>query len=266
MLDKFKEYLELNYHKKETKDTYLRQIKFFYNYCNGDINQENVNKYFLHRNKENITESTHNLILSSLKIFLRFIDVSLELPKFKRTNRNMKDYIDYDLLNNEIIRNVSYMFVNYKEIELLLETMFFTGLRPSEMVNLKKENLDFEKHRVTVKNTKGKVDRFIPFLNKSLEEKLKTWTILSSSDQKVFSYRNRMSLNGIFLRIKKENNLPFVFTPKTMRISFAKYCLQKGLDITIIQKLLGHKDIETTMIYAEPDEKIIDKACEGIKI
>jgi len=50
-----------------------------------------------------------------------------------------------------------------------------------------------------------------------------------------------------------------------MRISFAKYCLSIGMDISYLKKLMGHSDIKITELYAEPDEKMIKEFCERIR-
>lgn len=267
MLDKFEEYLNINIKSENTKRAYFGNVKRFYDFSDGILTQDTLNKYFVKLREENKSSNTFNLICNALRCYTKFMKVNLDFPKYDKPNLADKRYFTSQELKEQILRYLPVVSINYNRDDLILNIMFYAGLRPEELINLEKKDLDFAREVIYVKNTKGKVDREIPFLSLELQERLKKY-VESLPDGKVFDI-NYISLYRIFESLKNELQLDFNFSPKTMRISFSKYCIfEKNIkgDIVTVSKLMGHKDINTTMVYVSPDKKDVIEACKKIKI
>jgi integrase/recombinase XerD len=137
---------------------------------------------------------------------------------------------------------------------LLILLLYSSGLRVSECLKLRVEDLDFKGKACVVKQGKGKKDR-VTVLSETFAEQLKAYlnkqkieegAIFMNKDGEIFSARNAQKIvSGAARRagIKKE------VTPHKLRHSFATHLLDAGVSIRVIQELLGHSNLQTTQIY-----------------
>lgn len=239
-----------------------------------DITEENVLSYFLHlhdtkKDKEVFAASTMSRNLSSLKSFFKYLDSeklisinpaeNIDSPKITRR-------IPEFLTVNEVLLILEQPDLNQK-LELrdkaILEVMYGSGLRVSELINLRIANIFFEDAYLRVFG-KGSKERIVPIGSKGLEF-LSKYIINSrellkkvhSEDHVFLNFRGKkLSRMGIWDIIKKYTTLAKIekdVHPHTLRHSFATHLLQGGADIRIIQEMLGHADISTTQIYTHID-------------
>lgn len=253
-LEEFKNWLLINGKAKTTIDTYYGHLNRFFKFSNNEINQDIIDKFLLEQRQKN-SKVYINVFLNAFKSYCIFKKLNINLPKQQKIKKKEKSYWTLKELETKIIPMFTFLFNNFEEIESLLKIMFYTGLRPKELMNLRQEHIDYEKNIIIVKNGKGEKDRIIPFLNSELKKRLK---LIKTNPLFNLSYKQ---LSNIFKKIKKELYLSYEVNPYIMRRSFAKYCLQEGKDLSIIQQLMGHEDIKTTLIYAEPDEQMVIDAC-----
>ncbi len=257
-LEKFHEWLKLNKNSKKTIDAYFQQINCFGKFYDYKFTQQNLNKYLIKLKDENKSINTINLFKNSMFAYLQYDDIKLEIPSPKRVKRKeIKFYF-----TEEDMKDVLKCY--YDETDLLLRFMFYTGSRSSEIRSVKIENIDFKKRNVKFCNAKGEKDRVIPCLNTQLFQDLEKHC--KNKEGKVFNF-SQGQLQYLFQKIKKdlEINQEEVVEPRTMRISFVKYCINKKLDLFSLKKLMGHTDIKVTEMYAEPNEKQVKDACEIIR-
>jgi len=255
----FLEWLNLNY---ETKNT----IRDYNNYTNHffasyqDFNQENINAYLTKRLEEGVKKSTFNKIVNVLKAYAKFMKMEINFPKSKTTDVRIKDYITLQELEEKVLPMIDLIFNNDAETyDLLIRVMFFTGVRVEEAITLEKSNIDFSSGKIRIINTKGKVDREVPFLDQKLQNDLEKYCN-SLKVEKVFD----LSYYQVWYNLKKlEQEIQWGkrIHPHFFRVSFAKHCVMLGIHMSVIQKLLGHKDANTTQIYCNPDEKMVLEAC-----
>lgn len=135
--------------------------------------------------------------------------------------------------------------------KLILEVLYSSGLRVSELVNLKPESIIFTENIGWVRGGKGKKDRMF-ILSKNLIKKLEkfikknpNWKHLFSED-KPLTTRN---IQKIVQKAAKNANLSKTVHVHTIRHSFATHLLENGVDIRKIQALLGHSSLNTTQLY-----------------
>jgi len=141
----------------------------------------------------------------------------------------------------------------------MLELLYSSGLRVSELVNLKLQDVDLNEDIVRAFG-KGSKERVIPlgeFAKESLYEyiyKYRGLMLKKYNNDYLFlnNHGNQMTRQGFFKIIKaiaKEKGINKEISPHTLRHSFASHLLKYGADLRTIQELLGHSDISTTQIY-----------------
>lgn len=255
-LEQFYTWLKLNKNSQRTVDGYFQQVNCFGKFCDYQFTQGNLDRYLIKLREEEKSNATINSFKIAMIAYSNFANISLQFPKWKKTKRgNIKFYFtEKDM--EEVLKNY------YEEKDLLLRFMFYTGVRPSALLKLKVEDINFDKKDIHIYNAKGNKDRVIPFLNNKFYNDLKTHC--KNVEGKVFSL-SYDKINRMFKEIKRNLKIDGVVEPRTMRISFAKYCIAQGMDVLYLKKLMGHTNIKITELYAEPDERMVKEACEKIR-
>lgn len=177
-----------------------------------------------------------------------------EFPNLKREKK-----IPVVLSKSEIERMIiATRNVNHR---LLIQMGYGTGMRASELVNLKWEDIDFQRNVIHIKRAKGKKDRIV-MLSPKLKKGLK---LLTDRRQGYVFLTNRngkytlRSIEQIVENARKKARINKKISPHSLRHSFATHLLENGTNIRYIRDLLGHSDITTTMIYTKVSNKDISK-------
>ncbi len=131
----------------------------------------------------------------------------------------------------------------------MLKCLFYLGLRNSELENLRIEDIDFINQNVKIVQGKGRKDRYVPISTPSLKKELKQY-IGDRKEGKLFYVSDR----HIRRIVKKYAIQAGIRNPKevhahTLRHSYATFLQNQGIPLNVIQKTLGHKNIETTTVY-----------------
>jgi len=149
--------------------------------------------------------------------------------------------------------------INNLQHKLIVQFLYYGGLRLSEVRNIKWENLDFERKTIQLKIAKGEHQRLI-FLHNEIIKNLNEFKmprrglIFESNRGKKYS---KETIQQIVKNGAKKAGLEKRVTPHTLRHSFATHLLENGADIRHIQKLLGHANLQTTQIYTHVANKDI---------
>lgn len=224
-------------------------------------------KQFLKFEKIKKQNSTRTLArsLAAIRQFYNFISdttgsaenptYKVETPQVKRTLPDFLTVIEVEKLYRSVSENDMYELRDKSIFELL----YSCGLRISEAVELKTENVDFVNRIVKVKG-KGNKERFVPMgdeairiISKYMQESRPMILGNRTSEYLFISKKgpilNRKSvwrlLKGYVDRAGIKKNI----TPHTLRHSFATHLLENGADLRSVQEILGHMDISTTQIY-----------------
>lgn len=287
MKDDFQLHLKLfvNYLRTEkslsenTISAYQFDLEKFISFCENEkqifssekITDDTINSFlqFLYnsesKNKGKFSSKSVSRIISSLKSFFKFLDsekfipvnpsVNLETPKTSRLLPEVLTVEETDIL-------LSKPDVNTKlglRDKALLETIYASGLRVSEAINMKVSDLYADEGFIRITG-KGSKERIVPvgktalkYIKKYFNESRIYLKNSKSSDYLFLNFRgSKLSRMGIFKILKKyclEAGIKREIHPHTLRHSFATHLLQGGADIRIIQEMLGHSDISTTQIY-----------------
>ncbi|MFC1925205.1 tyrosine-type recombinase/integrase [Chloroflexota bacterium] len=289
-IDQFMEYLEIERGRSPlTIQVYRRYLKRFSAWLEEtrpdpkpkDVTYDVVRKYRLHLARittqngmplKKITQSYHVI---ALRAFLRYLTAQrdmdtlspdkIELPK--STTRTVT-FLNTEQLER-LMKGPDTSKVTGLRDRAILETLFSTGLRVSELANLNRDQINLERREFGVigKGSKPRVvflsDDSVKWIERYLESRddyYKPLFIRYSGHQDAVKYGEKMRLTprSIQLLVAKYARicgLPFETTPHTLRHSFATDLLIAGADLRSVQEMLGHESIRTTQVYTHVTDK-----------
>ena len=251
MLSKFKDYLILNgystllYHLLVRK--FLKEVKV------EEISEETIQKFILAKKGTSSIETT-NAYIKAIKVFLKFLKKDIPTPKLFKTILKLPDSIPLEYFENKIIPVIECVFTNPLRIKTILYFMYYTGIRKSEIFTLKRSSIDLEKRTAKIYVKKTKEERLVIF-PKKVASLLESYFSIDPEQDNAFNL-NTNTIPYIFSTLRPHFK-DIKLRPHLFRHSFATHLLRKGADVTIVQKLLGHKDIKSTMRYLGTNEKLI---------
>ncbi len=237
---------------------------FFKNTSIKNINKNDLRNYLKYLNESGLSEKSISHNISTLRSFYKFLVAEeylddnlimfIDLPKIPKNLPNVLSVEEIDRLLDISVRD-KYSARN----KAMLELMYSSGLRISELINLKVIDVSLDEALVRIFG-KGSKERIVPIGDCALNA-LKTYIFVyrkellkkQNSDYLFLSsLGNKMSRQAFFKIIKAlalEKNIKTEISPHTLRHSFATHMLNYGADLRSIQELLGHSDISTTQIY-----------------
>jgi len=167
-----------------------------------------------------------------------------EIPLMKKENKLPK------VISKEKIKIMIDSCENLKH-KLIIKFLYSSGLRLSELLNLKRSDIDFDNNLILVRQGKGAKDR-MTLLSPNLKDNLlKYYSSYKFKTSYIFEGRNgrysKKSVQKILERLG--NKIGLKIHPHMLRHSFATHLLENGTDLRYIQKLLGHSSSTTTEIY-----------------
>ena len=256
---------------------YIKKNKHIYNAL--DIDSNSIINYLSYLDKNNYEKSTIVRKITSIKLFHKYLnekynipDVSIKIdkPRVRRKLPNILTIEEVDNLLNIQLSN-AYDFRN----KAMLELMYSSGLRVSELVELKIKDIDLDNGYVKCFG-KGSKERIVP-IGELAVDYLKKYIYEYRDSMKKGYYTENVFLNnhgkkisrqGFFLIIKeiaKEKKIEKNITPHMLRHSFATHLLNNGADLRTIQEMLGHSSITTTQIYTNVSTDILKENYELYK-
>lgn len=248
LLEKLKKELEFRNYSKQSVKSYLYSVSKYLEYSKTCGINENSAKEYLRLQLKSKNPATVSLASSAIQFFFKEIlrqNVYFTKPKKNKTLP--------DILTIEEIRSLIRSTTNPKH-QLIIKLIYGTGLRASEIVNLKNSEIDFNEGLIKVKLGKGKKDRFVK-LPESILIDLENFSNVGKSNYLFESQRGgKLTIKTIQLILKnsaKKAGIKKRVYPHLLRHSFATHLLEAGTDLRIIQKLLGHSDVKTTQIYTQ---------------
>lgn len=249
-----------------TVDGYKRDLTSFFKYVNKPykkILQKDIDKYIEYMNKKS-TPKTVNRHIVSIKNYFKYLEIRGKIkinPCSNITGVKMKKSIPHVLNEDEINKLLDIKVIDSKTSrnKAMLELMYSSGLRISELLNLNLNDIDLNNNLVKCFG-KGSKERIIPISDLatySLNEYINIYrkTLLKNKESDVLflnTHGNKLSRQGFFKILKElalEKNIKKEFSPHTIRHSFATHLLNHGADLRSIQIMLGHENIKTTQIY-----------------
>lgn len=263
---------------KNTVSSYRIDLLKFSGFMKGrhidsmeDVRKEDLVKYLMHLKDSGLAANSISRSLAALKTFYKFLVNEsvvkentagiLESPRLWKKLPNTLDINEVDkLIGAPNARNW-----RGARDRASLELLYATGMRVSELVNLKIPNLNLDMGFVRCIG-KGSKERIIP-LGRSAKDALQKYLdksrgrlVKHSGDDSLFLTRlgRKMSRQSFWKMIKsyaRQAGIKKDISPHILRHSFATHLLEKGADLRIVQEMLGHSDISTTQIYTHIDKE-----------
>jgi len=223
------------------------------------ITEEDVKSYMA-ENLTNKSSSSIILFLSAVRYAYSTLlkkDITLNIKRPKKEKK-----IPTVLSKEEIKKLLE--AINNRKSRLMISLLYGCGLRVSELLNLKVNDLNLNEKIGYIKQGKGRKDRIFnlpEFLFKELKEQAENQKsqgkeFLFSGKQGKLTERN---IQKIVQNAAKKAGINKQVHPHTLRHSFATHLLESGVDIRMIQELLGHADLSTTQIYTHISNEEIKK-------
>jgi integrase/recombinase XerD len=234
-----------------------------------------VNNYFVYLRKKNLEINSISRNLVAVKMLYRFLliegfikeDITglIEFPRMSKKLPHILSLREINLLLDK---------ANFKSNlglrdQAILELLYATGLRVSELIYLKIDDINMENCMLKCLG-KGSKERIIPFGSKAYQslrlylDKVRQKLVKNPNEDILFlnSRGERLSRQGIFYLVKKyvrKAGIEKKVTPHTLRHTLATHLLENGADLRSVQEMLGHSDISTTQIYTHVSRKWVSE-------
>lgn len=274
-LKEYLDYLKFNRNFSDYSiESYSIDIKQFIDYLNleeieefKDVRYTFLRGFLTYLNGKKLSSKTINRKLSALRSFYKFLlkkqyvddNPFLLIDALKEAKRH-PDFLYVDEMS-DLLDSIDVSTPLGKRNKALLELFYASGLRCSEAVNLKIEDIDFSK-QILIVYGKGKKERYVPFHDYAadcLKDYIENYRLeilgMDKEDHRfvfVNKFGNKLTNRGIE---KIVDRIVFRYDPSkkihphTFRHSFASHMLSAGVDLRIVQELLGHVNLSTTQVY-----------------
>jgi len=277
-IDSFLSYIENKGYSEHTKKSYQKDLLDFKCFCKEktvkEITYPFIREYLSYLYGKKYTSRTISRHISALKSFFKY------LMKEEMIKKNPMTLVSNPKLDKKLPN-----YINYQDLEtllsipdkqdklglrnaLILELLYSTGIRVSELVGIQIKDIDFSNERILVLG-KGNKQRYVLF-----GEKCKKLLQLYLQESRPKLLKNNVDIlllnkNGtpltdrgvrlIIDHIVSESALKLNVTPHTLRHTFATHLLNEGAELRMVQELLGHSNIATTGIYTHVSNEHLRK-------
>lgn len=239
-----------------TIKNYERDLTYFALFIEGkSINYDNVRRYLAYLDKHGFAKKTVSRYISSLKSFFKYLysegkikDNPLALIHLPKLDKRIPNFLFQDDLENFI--NVEIKDEKDVRSSLIFELIYASGIRVSELVNIKIKDINFEKKEIKIKG-KGNKERIVLYGNKCKDKLDNYLKIFKPNNYLFFNKQNdKLSTRTIeYIFKKNKNDKKLKITPHTLRHTFATDLLNGGADLRVVQDLLGHASLSSTEVY-----------------
>lgn len=230
------------------------------------VDPEEVRRFLMFLNGQDYSKSTVARKLATLRSFFKFClrrgyvtnnpMVSIRTPK---QEKRLPKFLELDQILKLLQAPDDTTLLGSRD-RAMLEVMFSTGVRVSELVDIRVDDVDFETEAIRVRG-KGKKERISPVSPSALRA-LKRYVEIRNADARreqfdphmlfVNKHGKRLSTRSVRRKLDKyllETGLDPTVSPHTLRHSFATHMLNNGADLRSVQEMLGHQSISTTQAY-----------------
>ncbi len=274
---KFLDYLELE--RKFSANTVLNyeiDLKEFVDFIvSKDLNEieiKDIRRYLEYLNEQKYHVSSISRKVSSLKSFFKYLKAEkmidnnpmalISNPKKEKKLPVFLNYQDLDKLLNTPDLNTG---VGQRDA-LILEMLYSTGIRVSELANLKLKDINFGEHKILILG-KGNKERYVYYgtkCQKLLDKYLSDGRTMYPASAYLFSNKHGNKLNERMIRMivdecGRKAQLNVHVTPHVLRHTYATHMLNEGADLKSVGDLLGHENLSTTQIYTHVSNERLRK-------
>lgn len=246
--------LELKKYARSTVKTYVHCFEMFLNHYKtkepNSLNESDVRAFLQTLINKNASNSYLNQTINAIKFYY---EVVLGMPnRFYAIERPRKERKLPTVISKEEVLSMIAHTNNIKH-RCIVQLLYSSGLRRSELLNLKPQDIDGQRMLIHIKNAKGNKDR-LTLLSKTALTDLRKYYVMHRPKTYLFEGRKGTKYSGesvlsIVRAAARKAHIRTRVTPHVLRHSFATHLLESGADLRQIQVLLGHGSSKTTEIY-----------------
>lgn len=289
---KFADFLALRYDANRTRHAYYRHVRLIHGYFQCDpvhITQAQLRDYFLFvKLKKHWKPKTIRQAVASAKMY--FVDLlgHSDWTVFSQIRTKDHDTLPAVLTRQQVRDLLAH--IRLRRYRTPLKLIYVCGLRLSECLGLTIHDMSGQENKLLIRNSKGHQDRVVPLPTSMYQELRRYWTFHrhpllifpnvgrgetnpQALAQRMHQAKSPMpcsSLQRLLIIARKELNIPAA-SVHSLRHSFATHLLEAGAHLHTIQKLLGHKQITSTMVYLHLTHqstsdalRLMDEICRGL--
>ena len=265
MLNQYMDKMVQERYSKNTMANYLNYFARFLEFCSkrgvdfAAISVGDIEQFLTEIAHRNISPRTLTVYYSSVQLWHDKVAQKGKLNIMGLERPRKQSLLPKIMSSGEIVR----LFSEVKNIKhkTMLYFAYAHGLRNGEIIHLRLHDINFERNEIRVHKGKGAKDRVL-FLGKLMRIELKKYIEEFKPDYWLFEGQRKgypyssSSIDAVFRRANIRAGLNRSYRLHDLRHSYATHLLEKGTDIRIIQELLGHKDIKTTLVYTHVSNKM----------
>lgn len=233
----------------------------YYHRSPDQLDQEAIRQFFLYLvNDKRVAESTLTIYLCGIKFFYE-TTLGREWPIFELIRPKRRQKLPVILTPDEVRHLLS--LVRNPIARMALTLLYSCGLRLSEGTQLQVTDIDSGRMLVRVRQGKGGHDRYVPLPERTLELLRAYWATYRPRPW-LFPAKHRQeplsnaTLQRAFKATLRQSGIAKPVSVHTLRHSYATILLENGVDLRVIQEILGHKSPKTTALYTHLTSKLVD--------
>lgn len=264
--------LQMRNMSKLTQRNYVQAVADFakhFHQSPDKLNEQHVREYLLYLlNERKVAINTYNVARAGLRFFYAVTlgrPWTLEKLACAKSEKRLPVVLSRD--------EVGQLLESPKRLKtrVMLMTCYATGVRISELIALRVEDVDSKRMLIRVQQGKGRKDRYVTLPPRLLELLRQYWSRFRPTGLLFFGRKKERPLGSatvqhVFSRAGREAGLTKRVTPHILRHSFATHLLEAGVDLRTIQALLGHRSLQTTATYTHVSARAIHAALVGLDV
>lgn len=271
-INNYKRYLKSIRYSERTVENYVDMVSSFLGFCAPEKIEEIVKEDLERFNYEHIVKNNYSVsyqrqVVSALKLFFaRIPNRKMNISELERPQRSFRLPT---VLSEEEIMSILKFTPNIKH-KCILACLYSSGLRISELLNLRIRDIDVQRMQIMVRKGKGDKDRvvglskfFLIILKRYAEAYKPVEYLFNGEDGGKYSAE---STRKILRRACEKAGITKKVTPHVLRHSYATHMLENRVDLRYIQELLGHRSPNTTMIYTHVAKKKLSEVKSPLDI
>ena len=259
--ERMREDLRLRNYSKHSEELYIFHVRRFAEFCKkspSECGLEDVRRYLLHLLDCKTNQSTYKQAVAGLRFLFKYT-LSREWVKEKIVYPRKPFRLPVVLTQEEVARILS--GIKREQHRIILRTIYATGLRLNEALNLRVSDIDSKEMRLRILTGKGNKERYAMLTESLLKElreyyakyRPKEWLFPSKAPDR---HVGETCIQKAFHQARCSAGIKKAASVHTLRHSFATHLLEHGTDLRLIQELLGHKTLKSTLIYTHVSTKV----------
>ena len=268
-VDKYRQYLEGEKKSKNTIEQYSRIVRNMLLKIGKrveDITPKDLNGYKIYLStKKRYSKNSLYLAIKAISSFFKY--KGIDMVKYLKPPKRPKSIPNY--LTEDEVKKLLHSALNNPRDYAILSLLAYSGLRVSELCNLRVEDADLNERVVYVHSGKGDKDRIV-IISEKVAEAIENYLSIREDDLLyLFASRKgeRISRVQVFRLVKKYAKIAGIkknVTPHVLRHTLATTLLKRGVDIRYIQQFLGHSSVATTQIYTHVNDEMLKHVYDSV--